>query len=174
MSIDDSDDSKKMDQTWESPEVATVCKKLGLVAMRFVKDSSECKMFSQCYPVLIVPSVSFISGENGVLLEATAGQVDAPGFIERINAAAKIQKGQGTSTTDKNSKPERSQTTPAQTGTTVSLSQLTLCQDMNCTLFVLIKAKNVYKNVLLLLATSVFEDHDKAINKLVLSFQVNV
>lgn len=38
MSIDDSDDSKKMDQTWESPEVATVCKKLGLVAMRFVKD----------------------------------------------------------------------------------------------------------------------------------------
>lgn len=40
--------------------------------------------------MLIVPSVSFISGENGVLLEATAGQVDAPGFIERINAAAKV------------------------------------------------------------------------------------
>lgn len=111
---DDSEESKKMDKTWASSEVAEICKKRGLVVMRFQKDSSECKMFSQYYPVLVVPSVSFISGQTGVLVEATAGHVDVAPFLDRIEAAAKAAEGSSTGNSENTKVGETSSQAPTE------------------------------------------------------------
>ncbi|KAJ8036033.1 UBX domain-containing protein 4 [Holothuria leucospilota] len=115
---DDSEESKKMDKTWASSEVAEICKKQGLVVMRFQKDRSTkgspnfslpCNISD---PVLVVPSVSFISGQTGVLVEATAGHVDVAPFLDRIEAAAKAAEGSSTGNSENTKVGETSSQAP--------------------------------------------------------------
>ncbi|XP_033109362.1 UBX domain-containing protein 4-like isoform X2 [Anneissia japonica] len=78
------DDTSRMDETWEDGEVQRICNEAGIVAIRLNASSTECNQFSEHYPVVCVPSVSFIDGGNGVYLEAIAGAVTPQELREKI------------------------------------------------------------------------------------------
>ncbi|XP_022087086.1 uncharacterized protein LOC110977354 isoform X2 [Acanthaster planci] len=89
-----------MDSTWEDEEISNLCKDSGMVAVKFDADSDECKQFSQYYPVIYVPCVSFISGETGIPLEGTAGHISPADFKQRIQKVLEMSR-QGPASTPK-------------------------------------------------------------------------
>ncbi|XP_022087087.1 UBX domain-containing protein 4-like isoform X3 [Acanthaster planci] len=96
----DDDVTKMMDSTWEDEEISNLCKDSGMVAVKFDADSDECKQFSQYYPVIYVPCVSFISGETGIPLEGTAGHISPADFKQRIQKVLEMSR-QGPASTPK-------------------------------------------------------------------------
>ncbi|XP_033624847.1 UBX domain-containing protein 4-like isoform X2 [Asterias rubens] len=91
------DVSKQMDTTWADEGVSQICTESGMIVIRFNSDSDECKQFSQYYPVICVPCVSFISGETGIPLEGAAGYVNASDFKQKIQAVLQMASTQSTS-----------------------------------------------------------------------------
>ncbi|CAG2162954.1 unnamed protein product [Oppiella nova] len=99
--INGTDDiSAKMNGLYES--LSQKLSELPLVAIKLEAQSDNCKLFSQIYPVIVIPSTYFIDS-NGVAIEIIGGSVeDQNVLLEKINKSIDIYKQSLSSNATKN------------------------------------------------------------------------
>ncbi|KAF9959521.1 hypothetical protein BGZ72_009466 [Mortierella alpina] len=79
-------DSKLFEDRFTEPRVAAELSSLNIVPLKLVKDSTDCIMFGQIFPIMVVPSLYLI--RNGLLADFMNSTVDADQMLERIKKAA--------------------------------------------------------------------------------------
>ncbi|XP_071942676.1 UBX domain-containing protein 4-like [Antedon mediterranea] len=107
---EDDTGTKTMDKSWDDGDVEQICKDGGVVAIRLNANSVECAQFSEHYPVVCIPSVSFIDGSNGVYLEAIAGAVTPQEL--KANIKKIVEKKNGTKSRDATDSNTQVKTSP--------------------------------------------------------------
>jgi len=86
----DNEESKRMIETWNDEEVAKFCAPNNCVAIKIRAGSSECNQFSQCYPVLYIPS-TYLINQSGIPTDIIPGYLEAVKFISKLSTTFKIQ-----------------------------------------------------------------------------------
>lgn len=82
---DSSEASKTTDETLAQKEVATVLSSNKFVAIKLENGTEPANQFSQIYPVVLLPSLYFISGSTGMPLEILGGAVSEEKLKEKLN-----------------------------------------------------------------------------------------
>ncbi|XP_076055910.1 UBX domain-containing protein 4 isoform X2 [Oratosquilla oratoria] len=82
---DSSENSKTTEESLESQAVSSTLNSDKFVAMKIENGTETAKQFSQIYPLVVIPSIYFISGETGVPLEVLGGAHTPEGIKEKLN-----------------------------------------------------------------------------------------
>ncbi|XP_050720084.1 UBX domain-containing protein 4-like [Eriocheir sinensis] len=99
---DSSEASKTTDDVLSQRDVVEAMDSGRFVAIRLENGTEDTKQFSQIYPLVLVPSLFFISGETGVPLEVLGGPLAADNLKEKVTKLlenAKPSKAANTSST---------------------------------------------------------------------------
>ncbi|KAK4300644.1 hypothetical protein Pmani_027166 [Petrolisthes manimaculis] len=82
---DASDASKTTDEALANSDVSTTLNSDQFVAIKLENGADNAKQFSQIYPLVLVPSLFFISGQTGIPLEVLGGPLTADTLKLKLN-----------------------------------------------------------------------------------------
>ncbi|KAG0719811.1 UBX domain-containing protein 4 [Chionoecetes opilio] len=82
---DSSEASKTTDEVLSQQDVVKALGGGHFVAIKLDNGTEDAKQFSQIYPLVLVPSLFFISGETGVPLEVLGGPLTSESLKQKIN-----------------------------------------------------------------------------------------
>ncbi|KAK3857582.1 hypothetical protein Pcinc_036173 [Petrolisthes cinctipes] len=82
---DASDASKTTDEALANSDVSTTLNSDQFVAIMLENGADNAKQFSQIYPLVLVPSLFFISGQTGIPLEVLGGPLTADTLKLKLN-----------------------------------------------------------------------------------------
>ncbi|KAI8778055.1 UBX domain-containing protein 4 isoform X1 [Biomphalaria glabrata] len=86
----DNDKSREMESFLQSEEVTRLCEESQSVAIKLLSDGNDVKFFSQIYPVVVIPSVFFIS-DSGMPLEVIGECQSEEDFLSKVKNALQLQ-----------------------------------------------------------------------------------
>jgi len=82
--------STKVDESFDNPALDQLCLTSNTVAIKLEVKSEPGIQFSQIYPVVIVPCVFFINGDNGVPLEVAGGYLAPEELAQKFSSAVQL------------------------------------------------------------------------------------
>lgn len=104
---DSSEASKATDETLAHKDITEALGSENFVAIQLENGTAGAKQFSQIYPLVLVPSLFFISGQTGIPLEVLGGPLVVEHLLQKLNKLVPSleQETSTSSAVDENSPP---------------------------------------------------------------------